>query len=240
LKSIKNKLYRRIVYKMRINLNLIKSASAYYSNLKVYFKIGEFTRLIHTEKFKCMAGKSTNTSVSDEGRIVWVDLEMSGLDINKDVILEMACIVTDKDLNIVAESEDLIIKQDDSILNSMDEWCTKTHGSSGLTAAVKNSNISISQAEEQMTKFIQDYVPKGVSPLAGNTIHMDKMFLNKYMPKFVNHLHYRLIDVSTIKELVKRWYPNEKIFLKKNTHRALDDIRESIDELKFYRASIFK
>lgn len=172
--------------------------------------------------------------------IVWVDLEMSGLNIDKDHILEMACLITDKNLKIVAEGPEIIIHQSDEVLNGMDEWCTKTHGESGLTASCLKSQISIQQAEQIMLEFVQKHTPKGACPLAGNSIHVDRIFLNKYMKNFLNHLHYRIIDVSTIKELAKRWSDENNFFVKKQTHRALDDIKESIDELKFYRTKFFK
>lgn len=175
-----------------------------------------------------------------ETNIVWVDLEMSGLDINKDHILEMACIITDKNLNIISESPNIIIKQSDEILNSMDDWCKRTHGESGLTENVKNSKIDLKTAEQMMLDFVQAHTPKGKCPLAGNSIHIDRLYLEKYMGNFLNHLHYRIIDVTSIKELVKRWYPDDRYFDKSNSHRALDDIKESIKELEYYRAKLFK
>ena len=178
----------------------------------------------------------------NRSRIVWVDLEMSGLDIDKDHILEIACLITDGNLKIVAEGPEIIIHQSDEVLNGMDDWCTKHHGESGLTEAVKKSKISIQEADELMLDFVQKHTPYKCCPLAGNSIHMDRMFLNKYMKKFLNHLHYRIVDVSSIKELSYRWYPEEdkRKPSKKLSHRALDDINESIEELKFYREQIFK
>ena len=180
-------------------------------------------------------------SDSNKNSLVWVDLEMSGLNIDKEHILEMACLITDQDLNVIAEGPELIIHQSDQVLADMDAWCTKTHRESGLTQAVRESKINIAQAEEMMLTFLrQNNIPKGQCPLAGNSVHADRMFLNKYMKNFLNHLHYRIVDVSTIKELTKRWYPNEPGFAKKNAHRALDDIKESIAELKYYRYRVFK
>ncbi|XP_030601726.1 small fragment nuclease isoform X2 [Archocentrus centrarchus] len=149
-------------------------------------------------------------------RMVWVDLEMTGLDIEKDQIIEMACIITDSDLNVLAES--------------------------GLTQAVRDSKISLEQAEYEFLSFVRQHTPPGHCPLAGNSVHADKRFLDKYMPQFMYHLHYRIIDVSTIKELSRRWFPEEYKMVphKKATHRALDDIWESIKELRHYRANIFK
>ncbi|CAF0835458.1 unnamed protein product [Brachionus calyciflorus] len=195
---------------------------------------------ISSNKFEKMSELNQNDLKSKKKNIVWVDLEMSGLNIDKDHILEMACLITDKDLNIVAEGPEIIINQSDEVLNGMDAWCTKTHGESGLTKACQESKISIQQAENMMLEFIQKHTPKRACPLAGNSIHMDRIFLNKYMKKFLNHLHYRIIDVSTVKELARRWSNDNEFYVKNNTHRALDDIKESIEELKYYRQKFFK
>ena len=183
-----------------------------------------------------------NTLVLMDTRIVWVDLEMTGLDCDKDAIIEIACIITDGDLNIVATSPDLVINQSKDVMDNMAEWCTEHHGKSGLTEQVLQSKISLQDAEDIIYNFVCQYTAKGVCPLAGNSIHVDKQFLEKQMPSVIRHLHYRIIDVSTIKELCRRWYPLEysKCPRKKMLHRALDDINESIDELKFYRRTIFK
>ncbi|KAI2659667.1 Oligoribonuclease, mitochondrial [Labeo rohita] len=172
-------------------------------------------------------------------RMVWVDLEMTGLDIEKDQIIEMACIVTDSDLNIIAEGPNLIINQPDELLDGMSDWCKEHHGKSGLTQAVRDSLITLQQAEYEFLSFIfcnSDFLE------SRNSVHADKKFLDKYMPQFMRHLHYRIIDVSTIKELSRRWYPEEYSLApqKKSSHRALEDIQESIKELKFYRANVFK
>ncbi|XP_064595657.1 oligoribonuclease, mitochondrial-like isoform X2 [Liolophura sinensis] len=170
------------------------------------------------EKSKSVGGARGDSCKDNShvNRLVWVDLEMSGLELERDQILEMACIVTDADLNIVAES--------------------------GLTEAVRQSNISLTSAEDQMVKFVTEHVPKGSCPLAGNSIHVDKEFLNRYMPRFMSHLHYRIVDVSTLKELCRRWYPD--VYLrcppKALSHRALDDIKESIAELQHYRKTMLK
>ncbi|XP_041865358.1 small fragment nuclease isoform X2 [Melanotaenia boesemani] len=175
-------------------------------------------------------------------RMVWVDLEMTGLDIEKDQIIEMACIITDSDLNVLAEGPNLIIKQPDELLDGMSDWCKEHHGKSGLTQAVRDSKISLEQAEYEFLSFIRQHTPPGQCPLAGNSVHADKRFLDKYMPQFMYHLHYRIVDVSTIKELSRRWYPEEHKLVpqKKASHRALDDILESIKELQYYREHIFK
>lgn len=175
-------------------------------------------------------------------RLVWVDLEMSGLDINKEHILEMACLVTDGHLNMVAEGPNLIIHQPDSVLDNMGQWCKEHHGQSGLTDAVRKSNVSLTSAEQQMLVFVQEHTLPKSAILSGNSVHADKVFLDKFMPQFMSHLHYRIVDVSSVKELCRRWYPEDfkKAPAKQLSHRALDDIIESIEELKFYKSSIFK
>ncbi|KAM3600772.1 uncharacterized protein V6R79_002326 [Siganus canaliculatus] len=175
-------------------------------------------------------------------RMVWVDLEMTGLDIDKDQIIEMACVVTDSELNILAKGPNLIINQPDELLDGMSEWCKEHHGKSGLTQAVRDSKVTLEQAEYEFLSFVRQHTPPGQCPLAGNSVHADKRFLDKYMPQFMYHLHYRIIDVSTIKELCRRWFPEQYKMVphKKATHRALEDIFESIKELQHYRANIFQ
>ncbi|XP_045449792.1 oligoribonuclease, mitochondrial [Melitaea cinxia] len=175
-------------------------------------------------------------------RIVWVDLEMTGLDINKDHILEIACLVTDGNLNVIAEGPNIIIHQPNEILSGMNEWCITQHGESGLTEASRKSNISVADAEKQILNFVKSHVPEKKCPLGGNSVYMDRLFLRKYMPKFNDYLHYRIIDVSTIKELAKRWYQREYSRLPPKTfqHRCLNDIKESIEEIKYYKENIFK
>lgn len=173
--------------------------------------------------------------------LFWVDLEMSGLDPEKEHILEIASIITDAELNIIAEGPELVIHQPDELLDAMDAWNTKHHTESGLVERVRHSSISLKEAETQTLRFAEAHFAKGQVPLAGNSIHQDRRFLFKYMPSLSNYLHYRNVDVSTVKELVRRWYPEvcEALPPKKNSHRALDDIRESINELSFYRDHVF-
>ncbi|MFA3791845.1 oligoribonuclease [Aliiglaciecola sp. SL4] len=176
---------------------------------------------------------------SNNENLVWIDLEMTGLEPDTDVILEIATIVTDKNLNILAEGPVLAIHQSDGILDNMSEWCIDVHGKSGLTDRCRASSIDEHEAVKQTIDFLQQYVPSGVSPLCGNTIGQDRRFLVKYMPDLENYFHYRSIDVSTLKELVKRWKPEVLDGLqKKGTHQALDDIRESIEELVYYRKHV--
>lgn len=172
--------------------------------------------------------------------LVWIDLEMTGLDPDQDTILEIATIVTDSQLNIVAEGPNLAIYQEEDLLDAMDDWNTKHHTQSGLVDRVLDSSIDMSDAEDQTLQFIMEFVAVKSAPLCGNSIHQDRRFLRKYMPRLHDYLHYRNIDVSSIKELVKRWYPEDRQPpRKRNTHQALDDIRESIEELIYYREHIF-
>ncbi|XP_072173061.1 probable oligoribonuclease isoform X1 [Diadema setosum] len=177
-----------------------------------------------------------------KSRLVWVDLEMTGLDVNTCHIIEMACLITDQDLNVVAEGPNLIVHQPEDVLSSMNDWCVQHHTDSGLVDAVRASKTTLQQAEYEMLAFVREHTYPKLCPLAGNSIHADKAFLVKYMPQFMDHLHYRIVDVSTVKELCRRWYPEEYAagYQKKASHRALDDIKESIEELKYYRQAIFK
>jgi oligoribonuclease len=177
----------------------------------------------------------------DENNLVWIDLEMTGLDPEKEKIIEMATIVTDSELNLVAEGPVIAIHQPDSLLDAMDEWCTRTHGESGLTQRVKDSKVTEREAELATIEFLKQYVAPGKSPLCGNSIGQDRRFLVKYMPELEDFFHYRNLDVSTIKELARRWRPDVLAGVKKKgSHLALDDIRDSIDELRHYRATFFK
>lgn len=174
--------------------------------------------------------------MNQKENLVWMDLEMTGLDPEQDVIIEIATIVTDKDLNIIAEGPVLAVHQPDVLLDAMDDWNTKTHGNSGLTRRVRESQVNARAAELQTLEFLQQYVKAGASPLCGNSIHQDRRFLVKYMPELEAYMHYRNIDVSTLKELAKRWKPEVvSSFNKKGAHQALDDIKESIDEMLHYR-----
>lgn len=170
--------------------------------------------------------------------LVWIDLEMTGLEPASDVILEIATLVTDGSLDRVEEGPDLVIHQPDEVLEAMNEWNTEHHAESGLTEQVRQSDLSTEEAEQQTLEFLEQYVEPEEAPLCGNTIGQDRRFLYRYMPELSDFLHYRNVDVSSIKELVRRWYglePPEK----ETAHRALDDIRESIDELRYYRKHAF-
>lgn len=172
----------------------------------------------------------------NEENLIWIDLEMTGLDTINDVIIEIATVVTDKDLNTLAEGPVLAIHQQESILQGMDDWNQNQHGGSGLVKRVQESHISEQQAEQTTLDFLQQYVPAATSPMCGNTICQDRRFLARYMPELEAFFHYRHIDVSTLKELAKRWRPElPDQFVKKGSHLALDDIYDSIAELQFYR-----
>jgi len=179
--------------------------------------------------------------MSRKTNLIWIDLEMTGLEPEKDVIIEIATVVTDSELNTIAEGPVIAVSQPDSVLDAMDEWCTRTHGASGLTQRVKDSDISVTEAEQQTIEFLQQHVDQGASPICGNSIGQDRRFLVKYMPQLEAYFHYRNLDVSTIKELVRRWSPElANGVQKKGTHLALDDIRDSIRELQYYREKVMK
>ncbi len=173
--------------------------------------------------------------------LIWIDLEMTGLDPDRDVIIEMATIVTDSDLNTLAEGPVIAIHQPEEILAGMDEWNTRQHGQSGLTQRVRESTVSMAEAEAQTLAFLEQWVPKRSSPICGNSICQDRRFLYRHMPRLEGYFHYRNLDVSALKELAARWAPQvRESFKKGNTHLALDDIRESIAELRHYRDHFIK
>ena len=172
--------------------------------------------------------------------LVWIDLEMTGLNTKEHKIIEIATIITDSELNIVATGPNLVIHQDEAELSGLDPWVDKTHTESGLFTKVRNSHLTMQQAEQQSLDFISKYVSKDSSPLCGNSIGTDRAFLQEQMPELANYVNYRNLDVSSLKLLYKYWYPAEQEFKKSNNHRALDDIKESIAELKYYRKTLFK
>lgn len=172
----------------------------------------------------------------NENRLIWLDMEMTGLDPEKERIIEVAVVVTEPDLTVVAEGPVLVIHQSDALLDAMDSWNKGTHGKSGLIDKVKASTVDEAQAEDILIAFLAEHVPAGKSPLCGNTISQDRRFMFRYMPRFEAFFHYRNLDVSTLKELARRWRPDVyKGFDKKSRHEALADIYESIEELKYYR-----
>jgi len=177
----------------------------------------------------------------DQNALVWLDLEMTGLDPDRDRIIEIAFVVTDTALNIVAEAPVWVVHQSDAVLDGMDDWNRNTHGKTGLIAKVKASALSEAEAEAQCLSFLKLQVPERTSPMCGNSICQDRRFLARYMPKLEAYFHYRNLDVSTLKELCKRWKPElAKKIVKNGRHEALADIHESIEELKFYRENFLK
>ncbi len=183
-----------------------------------------------------MGGKAIETD-----SLVWVDMEMSGLDVARERILEIAVIVTNGELDVIAEGPEIVVHQSDEVLDAMDDWNRKHHAGSGLVDRVRASSVDERAAEDAVLEFLAAHVPARAAPLAGNSIHQDRLFLARYLPRLEAYVHYRNVDVSTLKELVRRWYPAayEARPLKKATHRALDDIRESISELRYYRSAVF-
>ena len=177
----------------------------------------------------------------DTANLIWIDLEMTGLDPDTDLIIEIATVITDKDLNILAQGPVIAVHQSDAALAAMDDWNQKHHGQSGLIERVKASVINDAEAERLTIDFLKDWVPENASPICGNSIGQDRRFLYRYMPRLEAYFHYRNIDVSTLKELAARWAPAVKDgFNKESSHQALDDILESIDELRYYREHFIK
>ena len=173
--------------------------------------------------------------------LLWVDMEMSGLNPDTDRVLEVAIVITDSQLNTVAEAPVFVVHQSDAVLDAMDNWNKSTHGKSGLIDRVKASTLNDAEVERRMVEFLAQYVPPGISPMCGNTVHQDRRFMVKYLPAFEAHFHYRNLDVSTLKELMKRWRPDLAAgFAKHGKHEAIADIYESIDELKYYREHFLK
>jgi oligoribonuclease len=179
--------------------------------------------------------------VSRKENLIWVDLEMTGLDPERDRIIEIATVITDKELTVLAEGPVFAVHQPDEVLGAMDEWNTRQHASSGLTERVRVSTTSVAEAEQATLAFLRQYVDQGVSPICGNSICQDRRFLVKHMPELAAYFHYRNLDVSTLKILAKLWQPEIGArFEKKSVHLALADIHDSIRELRFYREHLFK
>jgi oligoribonuclease len=174
----------------------------------------------------------------DPNNLVWIDMEMTGLQPDSDRVIEIAMLVTDPQLNVLATGPVLVVHQPDSVLDAMDSWNKSTHAKSGLIEKVRASTLTEADAERQAVQFLSAHVPPSASPMCGNSICQDRRFLARWMPRLEAHFHYRNLDVSTLKELVKRWKPDLKSFAKEGKHEALADILESIEELKFYRKSV--
>jgi len=185
--------------------------------------------------------KPAAMSMINDTNLIWIDLEMTGLDPQRDQIIEIATVVTDAQLKVLAQGPVIAIHQPDSILQAMDEWNTSHHGSSGLTERVRQSSSSADDAERETLAFLRQYVPSGKSPMCGNSICQDRRFMARLMPELEAFFHYRNLDVSTLKELARLWRPELMAgFTKKGAHLALDDILESIDELRYYREHLIR
>ena len=179
--------------------------------------------------------------MQNENNLCWLDMEMTGLNPEQDKSIEVAMIITDADLNVWAQSEVYVIHQSDEVLNGMDEWNTATHGRTGLTQRVRDSRLTEAEAEQKLLDFMSAWIPEKASPMCGNTIHQDRRFMVRYMPKLEAYFHYRNLDVSTLKELARRWHPAvAKGVVKRGSHQALDDILESIEEMRYYREHFLK
>ncbi len=177
----------------------------------------------------------------NDRNLIWIDLEMTGLDTDRDVIIEVATVVTDSYLNILAEGPVIAIHQPETVLQSMDAWNTRQHGQSGLVDRIRRSEYDYARAEHETLDFLQQWVPPGLSPMCGNSICQDRRFLHRLMPALEQYFHYRHVDVSTLKELATRWAPDTAREFRKNAaHLAMDDVKESIRELRFYREALFR
>ena len=185
----------------------------------------------------CIATRR-NMDAKDQ-RMVWIDLEMTGLDEKKESIIEIATVITDGELNILAQGPNLAISVSEELIAGMDEWNTTHHHRSGLVDRIRNNGVTLAEAEQQTLDFLKQWVSPKTAPLCGNSIWNDRKFLDKEMPLVADYLHYRMIDVSTVKELAKRWYPKVEKYQKQLSHLALDDILESIEELAYFRTEIF-
>lgn len=190
---------------------------------------------------RCVSRRLCST-MAPSNRLIWIDLEMTGLNPDSDAIIEAACIVTDGDLKTVEPGVNLVIHQPEHVLSTMGAWCRENHGRSGLTEAVRRSQLTLDEAERRLLEYVTRLTPAGECPLAGSSVHMDRVFMARHMPKLVRHLHYRIVDVSSLKELARRWRPDvyEASRGKRCSHRALEDIEDSIQELRMYRERFIK
>lgn len=177
----------------------------------------------------------------NENHIVWLDMEMTGLEVETCHILEVACFITDEQLQLASDYLNIVIHQSDKVLENMSDWCKLQHRKNGLIDQCRLSKTTLDEAQQKTLRFLENHVPKGACPLAGNSVYMDRIFLKKYMPLIDNYLHYRIIDISTIKDLARRWQPNisEAAPKKQHCHRAAYDIKESLNELRYYRKNLF-
>ncbi|XP_011686139.1 PREDICTED: probable oligoribonuclease [Wasmannia auropunctata] len=183
----------------------------------------------------------TRSEGKNEKHIVWLDMEMTGLEVETCRILEVACFVTDEQLELASDCLNIVIHQSDEVLKSMNDWCKLQHRKTGLIDECRLSTTTLEEAQQRTLNFLENHVPRGACPLAGNTVYMDRLFLKKYMPLVDNYLHYRIIDISTIKALARRWHPDisKAAPKKQHSHRAVHDIKDSLNELRYYRKNLF-
>ncbi|XP_068156446.1 probable oligoribonuclease [Drosophila tropicalis] len=224
-----------MIFKLKLNL-IAKNATRFLQPL-----VSRATRPIQVNNMTTNANKCDQNG-GKSTHMVWVDLELTGLDIEKDKILEVSCLITDKHLNIQSKGLAFAINHPQEVYDQMNEWCIKHHNESGLVDSCKKSTVTAEAAEDLVLTYLKQNIPEKECVLAGNSVYMDRLFINKYMPTVNEYLHYRIVDVSTIKELARRWHPHilEKAPKKTFAHRSLDDIKESIAELKFYKEHLFK
>ncbi|XP_011172675.1 probable oligoribonuclease [Solenopsis invicta] len=187
------------------------------------------------------ASVDTRKESRNENHIVWLDMEMTGLEVETCHILEVACFVTDEHLELASDYLNIVIYQSDKVLQNMSDWCKLQHKKSGLIDECRLSKTTLAEAQDKTTRFLENHVPRGTCPLAGNSVYMDRMFLRKYMPLVDNYLHYRIIDVSSIKDLARRWQPtiSKAAPKKQHAHRAEHDIKDSLNELRYYKKYLF-
>jgi len=176
----------------------------------------------------------------ERNRMVWMDLEMTGLDVEHESIIEIATVVTDGDLNVLAQGPNLAVQVDEALIEGMDEWNTTHHHRSGLVDRIRTEGVPLAEAERATLEFLKAWVAPNTAPLCGNSIWNDRQFLAKEMPELLEYLHYRMVDVSTVKELSRRWYTDVARYPKKGAHLALDDVLESIEELRYFREQVFR
>lgn len=183
----------------------------------------------------------TRNERGNDMHIVWLDMEMTGLEVETCHILEVACFITDEQLELASDDLNIVIHQSDKILENMSDWCNLHHSKSGLIDECQRSKTTLEEAQERILRFLENHIPRGVCPLAGNSVYMDRIFLKKYMPLVDNYLHYKLIDVSTISDLTRRWQPSisKAAPKKQHCHRAIYDIKDSLNELRYYRKHLF-
>ncbi|KAG5307922.1 ORN oligoribonuclease, partial [Acromyrmex insinuator] len=183
----------------------------------------------------------TRNEIKNEKHIVWLDMEMTGLEVETCHILEVACFITDEQLELASDYLNIVVHQPDKVLENMSDWCKVQHKKSGLIDECRLSKTTLEEAQQRTLNFLENHVPKGACPLAGNSVYMDRIFLKKYMPLIDNYLHYRIIDISTIKDLARRWQPtiSKAAPKKQHCHRAEHDIKDSLNELRYYRKYLF-